>query len=137
MGEIIHGVGIILIRKDGAALVQLRDDIPNIIYPNHWCYPGGSAEKEERFEEAAKRELVEETGYKAEKLNLFLEEEHLTRSSKTAMRHLYWTTYDDKQEIVCGEGQEMRWMKPEEFTDKKFIPKQDEMYKTALKLAGF
>ena len=138
MEEIVHGSGVILIRKDGAVLVQHRDNNPKIHDSDLWCYPGGKVEKEESFEEAARRELQEETGYHARELLLFLEEEDISRhTGKPHVRHLYWTWYDDKQKIICGEGQEMRWMKSEEFTERKFIPKHDERYRLALKLAGF
>ncbi len=45
---------------------MLRDDKPNISYPNHWSFAGaGSMEDGEEPIEAAKRELFEETGYQS------------------------------------------------------------------------
>jgi len=34
-------------------------------FPSEWCFPGGSVERGERTEDAARREVLEETGYTA------------------------------------------------------------------------
>ena len=59
------GAGIIVEDPEGRVLLQLRAD-------NHcWGYCGGSIEVDERVEDAAKRELFEETGLIADELELF------------------------------------------------------------------
>ena len=59
------GAGIIVEDPQGRVLLQLRSD-------NHcWGYCGGSIELDERVEDAAKRELYEETGLIAEEVELF------------------------------------------------------------------
>ena len=59
------GAGIIVEDDQGRVLLQLRAD-------NHcWSYCGGSMEIDEEAEETARRELLEETGLVAEKLELF------------------------------------------------------------------
>ena len=59
------GAGIIVEDPEGRVLLQLRSD-------NHcWGYCGGSIEPDERVEDAARRELYEETGLIAEELELF------------------------------------------------------------------
>lgn len=59
------GAGIIAEDPAGRVLLQLRAD-------NHcWGYCGGSIELDERVEDAAKRELFEETGLTAGQLELF------------------------------------------------------------------
>ena len=59
------GAGIIVEDEQGRVLLQLRAD-------NHcWGYCGGSIELDERVEDAARRELLEETGLTAESLELF------------------------------------------------------------------
>ena len=59
------GAGIIVEDSQGRVLLQLRAD-------NHcWSYCGGSIEIDERVEDAAKRELFEETGLIAQELELF------------------------------------------------------------------
>lgn len=59
------GASVILEDKNGRVLLQKRAD-------NHmWGYAGGSVELDEKVEDAAKRELYEETGLIANSLELF------------------------------------------------------------------
>ncbi|MBQ8627575.1 MAG: NUDIX hydrolase [Agathobacter sp.] len=59
------GASVIVEDDQGRILLQLRSD-------NHcWGYAGGSVELDEVVEEAAKRELFEETGLVANTLELF------------------------------------------------------------------
>ena len=59
------GASVIVEDVQGRVLLQKRTD-------NHcWGYAGGSTELDERVEDAAARELLEETGLVANKLELF------------------------------------------------------------------
>ena len=59
------GASVIVEDSEGRVLLQLRSD-------NHcWGYAGGSVELDENVEDAAKRELLEETGLIAHRLELF------------------------------------------------------------------
>ncbi len=59
------GASVIVENGDGQVLLQLRSD-------NHcWAYAGGSVELDEVVEDAARRELFEETGLRANTLELF------------------------------------------------------------------
>lgn len=59
------GASVILEDKQGRVLLQKRTD-------NHcWGYPGGSTDLDERVEDAAARELFEETGLTANHMELF------------------------------------------------------------------
>ena len=59
------GASVIVVDSENRILLQLRSD-------NHcWGYAGGSVELDEVVEDAAKRELFEETGLIAEQLELF------------------------------------------------------------------
>ncbi len=55
-------VAIIVLNYQGDVLLQLRDNNPNISFANFWTLPGGVVESSETPEQAARRELVEETG---------------------------------------------------------------------------
>jgi mutator protein MutT len=62
---IMVGACIILLNKNNQILLQLRKD------NNCWGLAGGSLEMGETLEQVAKRELFEETGLVANKLELF------------------------------------------------------------------
>lgn len=55
----VVGVGALLFRADGAVLIGHRIKKGE---PESWCLPGGKVEAGESFEEAALREIAEETG---------------------------------------------------------------------------
>ena len=64
-------VAIVILYQAGGCLMQLRDDIPTIIYPGHWAFFGGHLEPGETPHEGVRRELMEEIGYDAPSLTLF------------------------------------------------------------------
>ncbi len=59
------GASVIVENEKGEALLQLRSD------NGCWGHCGGSVELDERVEDAAARELFEETGLRAKSLELF------------------------------------------------------------------
>lgn len=59
------GVGALLVLADGRYLLQRRDRIPGIFFPDHWGCFGGGIDPGETAEQALVRELSEETGLDA------------------------------------------------------------------------
>jgi 8-oxo-dGTP pyrophosphatase MutT (NUDIX family) len=57
MLSINYAAAAILVHEDGRILMQLRDDRPDIWYPNHWGLFGGGVEAGESPEEALCWEL--------------------------------------------------------------------------------
>jgi len=62
---LLCGAGVIIFDTLGRVLMLHRSD------NDCWCFPGGAVELGEELEEAAKREVYEETGLKVENLELF------------------------------------------------------------------
>ena len=56
-------VAIAILHQNGKFLMQLRDDIPNILYPGFWAFFGGHVEAGETPEVAVVREVMEEINY--------------------------------------------------------------------------
>lgn len=55
-----HVVSAILWTDDGRVLLQQRDDRPDLRYPGYWTLFGGQVEPGETFDQAIRRELMEE-----------------------------------------------------------------------------
>ena len=138
--EGLKSAGVVLIRKDGAILMQLRDNdeitprgVKNdIIFPGHWCLPGGKVEIGEKPEETARRKLKEETGYEVDSLSLLTEEIYSLPGSKKITRHIFWIKYDGLQEIKCFEGEKMEFLKPDQIKERKIYPGHEEFCQQAL-----
>jgi 8-oxo-dGTP pyrophosphatase MutT (NUDIX family) len=103
--------GVVLLREDGAALLQLRDNKPHIQDPGIWVFPGGHIEPGETPEAGARREFVEETLYRCDELR------ELVRFSSRDLGYageypviFFWTQFDGAQEIQCREGQAVRFV---------------------------
>jgi 8-oxo-dGTP diphosphatase len=102
-------VGVVLLRDDGAALLQHRDDIETISDPGLWVFPGGHVEEGEAPEQGAVREFEEETCYHCARLRL------LTRFLVPEGELLFfWDTYNRRQPVECREGQALQ-----------FVPRED------------
>ena len=56
-------VAALLVLEDGRYIVQLRDKVPHIFYPDHWGCFGGAVDTGENPLEALRRELREELEY--------------------------------------------------------------------------
>ncbi len=66
-----HEVAVAILYQHDRFLLQLRDDIPGILYPGHWGFFGGHMEPGEDPPTAMRRELLEEIGYAPPELHLF------------------------------------------------------------------
>ena len=102
---------IFLLRDDGAALLQHRDDKPDIPHANMWVPPGGRCEDGESFEECARREFLEETGYRVGPLHFVAEfEDDHAQGFPPLHLTVFWSLYDGVQSFVCGEGQALEFV---------------------------
>jgi 8-oxo-dGTP pyrophosphatase MutT (NUDIX family) len=107
--------GVVLLRSDGAALLQLRDNKPEIDAAGLWVFPGGHCEPGEDREVCASREFFEETCYRCAALHYLA----TYTSGELGYRgdfelSFYWDRFDEVQTYVCCEGQELRFVTREE-----------------------
>jgi 8-oxo-dGTP diphosphatase len=94
----IVGIGIVVIKGDSVLLVR-RGKPPNI---GTWTLPGGAQELGETTEDAARRELLEETGIAVGKLHFAATVDNI-RHDATGRIHFHYTIIDFAARWVSGE----------------------------------
>lgn len=101
---------VILLRRDGAALLQHRDDKPGLRDAGMWVPPGGHADPGESMAECARRELREETAYDAADLQYLMAYDVSTEGWPAYQLTIFWSRYDGAQPVVCHEGQALAFI---------------------------
>jgi 8-oxo-dGTP diphosphatase len=104
------GSSIIFINDELKILLFLRDDIPNIPYPDMWDLPGGHVEKNERPEQCIVREMKEEMNLTLDEFYLFSKIEFEDRIEYTFCARANLNIDD----IVLSEGQRLKWFTKDE-----------------------
>ena len=99
-----------VLRRDGTALLQHRDDKPGLQDPGIWAPPSGHADPGESMLDCARRELKEETEYAALDLRFLKSFDLLNNDGEPFRVTFFWTWYDEVQSIVCHEGQELAFI---------------------------
>lgn len=103
-------VAIAILHHQGQFLMQLRDDLPTILYPGHWALFGGHLEPGESLDAAMGRELQEEIGYVPPRLTPFRRYE-----DAQVIRHVYQGQLTvDLSNLVLLEGMDMALVTPED-----------------------
>ena len=101
-------VAIAIITHDGKFLMQLRDNIPTILYPGVWGFFGGHIEPGETPEVAVEREIMEEIGYQITNPQKFA-----CYGDERIMRHIFYTPLTvDVEQLVLGEGWDFGLLTP-------------------------
>ena len=114
---------VFLFRDDGAALLQLRDNKPDLRNAGMWVPPGGGLEENESLIECAYREFFEETAYRCSELSWLASIEDLVEGWPEYHLTIYWGIYDEQQHFRCQEGQDLKFVMREE-AEKYQVPKK-------------
>ncbi|WP_067837348.1 NUDIX hydrolase [Nocardia lijiangensis] len=109
-----EGTQIILANPHHQVLLYLRDDKPEILYPNMWSLLGGMIEPEETPLECIVREITEELHWTTTGFGIQLDPTtvtHLcTRDLDFGIEHTFTAAVDfDLDDITLTEGQDLRW----------------------------
>ena len=99
-----------LLRTDGALLMQLRDEKPDLRHAGMWVPPGGHIEADESVEQGTRREFLEETDYLCRKINWLQMLEIGHPDWPTYLLGVFWAFYDGKQKTKCREGQDLKFV---------------------------
>lgn len=108
-----QGAGIIFVNNNKEVLLLLRDNKPDIPFPNCWDIPGGHVESGETPGQAIVREMKEELSLDIGSFKLFeiIESENITD-------HIFWKRNDLKvDQIVLNEGQEIKFFSHSDIND--------------------
>ena len=110
-------VAIIVLNDRYEVLLQLRDTNPNISFANSWTLPGGVVESNETPEQAARRELAEETGIYVNLSNWKVYKRKPQNRKFSIEQHVYrGKTQQEINEMTLGEGQALQFFKQEELS---------------------
>lgn len=117
--KLIH-VAIAIIYREDKFLMQLRDNIPGIVYPGYWGLFGGHLEDGENPEDAVKRELAEEIGYIPSTISRFY-----SAQENQIMRHIFQAPLTvELEELVLTEGWDMALLTPADIRSGSFYSDQ-------------
>jgi 8-oxo-dGTP diphosphatase len=126
-------VGVVLLNAQGEILMQLRDDIPTIADPGCWAVPGGGQDSGESFEQAARREFLEETGYRLGTLELVCERDLDRGGGQLEHQVFFRATYDGRQPLDCREGQKLEFLSPDCLSTLKLTPDLESVIQRVLR----
>ena len=105
----------IMLVHQGKVLLQKRDNNPNIVYPQHWCLPGGRGKDGEEPVETIIRQFQIETDYVLKDPQLVLKDQHLRTGDGMSDRYLFHEIYDGVSPINCHEGEKFEFIAPADF----------------------
>jgi 8-oxo-dGTP pyrophosphatase MutT (NUDIX family) len=108
--SLIATVAIAILYRQGKFLMQLRDNIPTIVYPGSWAFFGGHLEPEETPREGVIRELDEEISYRPGEIFWYKSQEN-----NGILRHMFHAPLTvEVGELVLGEGWDLGLISPQE-----------------------
>ena len=107
-----------IIKKDGHYLLAKRNK--DKYMGLKWEFPGGKVEKDESFEEALSREILEELNVNIEIHNK-VAEERFQDDEINVVLHYYICSLIDT-DIVLSEHEAIEWVKKQDFLNYEFVP---------------
>ena len=107
-----------IIKKDDCYLLAKRNKEKYMGLK--WEFPGGKVEKDESFEEALSREILEELNVNIEIHNK-VAEERFQDDEINIVLHYYICSLIDT-DIVLSEHEAIEWVKKQDFLNYEFVP---------------
>ena len=107
-----------IIKKDDCYLLAKRNKEKYMGLK--WEFPGGKVEKDESFEEALSREILEELNVNIE-IHDKVAEERYQDDEINIVLHYYMCSLIDT-DIVLSEHEAIEWVKKQDFLNYEFVP---------------
>ena len=112
---------ILLFDRDHRLIIYLRDDKPEIPFPNHWDLIGGHVEEGETPEQALGRETQEEIGLELQHWQFFRRYECTVGDAYPNSKFIYHASIDRlAADLPLFEGQRLIGIAPQERFDFRF-----------------
>lgn len=112
---------IILENNAGEILLMLRDNKPEIPFPDHWDIFGGHVEEGETPEQALVREVKEELDIDLIEYKFFRKYECLTGDANENTKYIYYGKIDIPiEKVTLYEGQRAEYFRKEEIASIRF-----------------
>ena len=112
---------VLLFDRGGRLLIYLRDDNPDIPFPNHWDFFGGHLEEGESPEQALVREVKEEIGIELRQWNFFRLYNCTRGDVYPNTKYIYWARIDKLPvELTLNEGQQLTSIERDEINRTQF-----------------
>ncbi len=106
---------VLLFDRHGKLIIYLRDDKPDIPFPNHWDLIGGHVEEGETPEQALVRETREEIGVELQHWQFFRRYECTVGDAYPNRKFIYHACIDRlAAELPLFEGQRLIGIAPQE-----------------------
>ena len=115
---ILFVAAVALVDSDGRVLIAKRPEGKSMA--GLWEFPGGKVEKDESFEEALSREILEELNVNIEIHNKVAEERYQDDEINIVL-HYYMCSLIDT-DIVLSEHEAIEWVKKQDFLNYEFVP---------------
>ena len=112
---------VLLFDRHNRLLIYLRDDKPDIPFPNHWDFFGGHLEPGETAEQALVREVKEELGIELVSWQFVRCYECLEGDAYPNRKYVYRARISNTiDELRLHEGQRLASIEPDQCSDFKF-----------------
>ncbi|MBF0239025.1 MAG: NUDIX domain-containing protein [SAR324 cluster bacterium] len=119
-------VGVILVNQCSRVLLNLRDLVPDILYPGYWSILGGHTEVGESLEMAAIREIKEEIGYSIPKMRVYAKT--IDRAGQGDLVTLFIAEIDKRsEELELNEGRKLAYFSCQEILHAHITPYHKEV----------
>jgi 8-oxo-dGTP diphosphatase len=112
---------VVIFDRYARLLIYLRDDKPDIPFPNHWDFFGGHLESGETPDQALVREVEEELGLALKHWKFFRTYVCTEGDAYPNVKYIYWSRINRSvDELTLREGQMLKSIEPEERSQFQF-----------------